>query len=73
MPPANSPRVKLEGDNDGTRAEPQVRLLNFKMARYKLDGTFLGWKNFTTQLQLCGGKVKQLDRWRFFGTDYRNK
>eukprot|EP00951_Prasinocladus_malaysianus_P014803 scaffold112931_cov20-Prasinocladus_malaysianus.AAC.1 len=52
---------------------PLVTELPFKLARFALDGMFLGWRNFTKQFQLCGGPENELGRWTSFGVTYRNK
>eukprot|EP00192_Tetraselmis_astigmatica_P007222 CAMPEP_0117648244 /NCGR_PEP_ID=MMETSP0804-20121206/289_1 /TAXON_ID=1074897 /ORGANISM="Tetraselmis astigmatica, Strain CCMP880" /LENGTH=734 /DNA_ID=CAMNT_0005453809 /DNA_START=315 /DNA_END=2519 /DNA_ORIENTATION=+ len=65
-------RVKLSGANEGTASEPVVSTLTFKAARYALDGEFLGWRNFTHQLQLCLGPEGDMARWTHFAVNYDN-
>ncbi|KAK9819713.1 hypothetical protein WJX72_001576 [[Myrmecia] bisecta] len=45
--------------------------LDFVVSMYALNGTWLGLRNVTTQLQLCGGETQQLASWHRFGTNYK--
>jgi hypothetical protein len=65
-------RVKFSGDNTGG-STPTASVLQFKAARYALDGTFLGWRNFTHDLQLCGGQRKYTNAWARFAVEYLNR
>ena len=50
--------------------------MQFVIASYSLNGTFLGLNNLTDQLQLCGGKSSDVDITTSFlnyGTSFENK
>jgi len=49
-----------------------VHRLNFQLAKYAFNGTYLGYTNLTNQLQLCGGHYETTTRWMNFGTQYVN-
>ena len=49
-----------------------VNTLDFRLVRYALNGTYLGYQNLTTQLQLCGGHYDTMTRWMQFGVQYVN-
>lgn len=52
--------VALQGDNS---------LVNLTLSVYKLDGTFLGMQDVSTQLLLCKGDDRKLVSFKNFGTD----
>jgi len=41
--------------------------MQFVLAKYALNGTFLGWSNVTTQFEYCTPTSNQVPRWRKFG------
>lgn len=43
--------------------------LNITLAKYSMDGEFLGMEPLTTQLELCGGGYNHLTRWLKFGVE----
>jgi len=56
-------RIELQSDSTST-----LGLLRFIAAKYSLEGDFLGYENFTTQLQLCGADYEYGKDYREFGT-----
>jgi len=46
---------------------PPLRLV---LSTFDLDGTWLGLRDWTVQLQVCGNSVQNADAWTRFGTSY---
>ena len=44
-------------------------LINLTMSVYALNGSFLGFESVTTQLQMCAGDGRTLQRWARFGAN----
>ena len=54
-------RVTFSG---GSQASNVVSSLSFVLSTYALNGTWLGLRNFTSQLQLCGAQRPEASAWR---------
>jgi hypothetical protein len=46
----------------------QTHILQYKLAKFNLQGDFLGWENLTNQIMVCPTNFKQAARFRSFGT-----
>eukprot|EP00658_Telonema_sp_P-2_P026901 TRINITY_DN2089_c0_g1_i7.p1 TRINITY_DN2089_c0_g1~~TRINITY_DN2089_c0_g1_i7.p1 ORF type:complete len:928 (-),score=164.55 TRINITY_DN2089_c0_g1_i7:556-3339(-) len=46
---------------------PYTDTLDMRLASYAFNGTFLGWHNLTTQLNLCGGEYDRVTKWTGYG------
>eukprot|EP00191_Tetraselmis_sp_GSL018_P009876 CAMPEP_0177615986 /NCGR_PEP_ID=MMETSP0419_2-20121207/23841_1 /TAXON_ID=582737 /ORGANISM="Tetraselmis sp., Strain GSL018" /LENGTH=849 /DNA_ID=CAMNT_0019113867 /DNA_START=777 /DNA_END=3326 /DNA_ORIENTATION=- len=66
-------RVRFGGGGGGSDSDPIVSKLSFRLARYALNGTFLGWQRFEKQFQLCGGFKAEQDLWTSVAVNYRNR
>ena len=53
----------------GENEENRINLLNFYVAKFSLDGRFLGYESFTDQLILCPHSAEDAQRYREFGTN----
>lgn len=47
----------------------KIGVLDFKMAKYHMDGTFMGYEPLTDQLILCPHSSQETERYREFGTN----
>jgi meckelin len=54
-------------------ASASVSDLVYVLSAYALNGTWLGFKNLTTQFQVCGGSVEKRTTWARFGTNFLNQ
>lgn len=54
-----------------TSSSDKVGLLEFKLAKYHMDGRFLGFLNLTDQLVLCPHSAQDTERYRRFGTNVK--
>lgn len=52
-----------------TAADGKVGVLDFILAKYHMDGTFLGYEALTDQLILCPHSSQETQRYREFGTN----
>lgn len=52
-----------------TGASDKVGILEFTMAKYHMDGTFVGYEPLTDQLILCPHSSQETKRYREFGTN----
>jgi len=50
----------------------KVSDLVFVLSTYALNGTWLGFSNWNLEFQACGGRTKDLDNWKRFGTNYKS-
>jgi len=66
-------RLRLGGGNRGAGSSQVVSQLSFRIARYALNGTFLGWQSFAKQFQLCGAAAEEQDLWTTVALNYRNR
>ncbi|MEW5313740.1 MAG: hypothetical protein WDW38_005281 [Sanguina aurantia] len=63
-------RVRFQG---GSLASGSVSSLEFVLASYRVNGTFLGYRNWTTQFQICGAAKRDSSLWHRFGWEYANR
>jgi meckelin len=61
----------LSDPDPGQSRETTGRLL-FQLAKYTLNGTFLGFTQLSTELQLCSGDPEIMVNYLRFGTNYEN-
>ena len=50
----------------------KVSELKLVLSAYSMDGNWIGFRNFTSQFQLCGGGQGEIDDWLRVGTNYIN-
>lgn len=62
-------RVQFSG---GSLDRGEVSLLTFVLSSYLLNGTWLGYNQWTSQFQLCGAPKNDGSRWYRYGYNYVN-
>ncbi|GBG28027.1 Meckelin [Hondaea fermentalgiana] len=62
--------IETEFSFDMQKKDGTVDYMQFVLARYSLNGTFLGWSNVTTEFEFCTPTQNQVPRWRHFGYGY---
>lgn len=56
----------------GGAGSSKVHELKLVLSTYAMSGEWLGFRNFTSQFQLCGGGQGEIDDWLRVGTNYIN-
>lgn len=71
----NSDRLKatVSLSSASDPGDGKINYLNFKMAAYHLNGTFLGFEPLGAQLQLCDSSRDEAREYRRFGVTMKNK
>ncbi|KAG2452271.1 hypothetical protein HYH02_003295 [Chlamydomonas schloesseri] len=70
----DDPNMDLEVQfSGGSLANGQVSVLTFILSAYALNGTWLGYNQWTSQFQLCGAPELDGSRWTRFGWNYQNE
>ena len=55
-----------------TPSNGKINILKFKLAKYTLEGDFVGYEDLTTQLQLCSSSLEDGVDYRRFGVTMTN-
>lgn len=56
-----------------TPTDGKINILKYKLAKYNIEGLFLGFEDLTTQLQLCAQTLEDGVEYRRFGVTIVNE
>lgn len=62
--------IEMEFSFNMAEKEGTYDFMQLVLARYALDGRFIGWTNVTTEFEFCTPTRNQVPRWRSFGYGY---